>query len=117
MCTTGRYLPEVTLVIVTVVYITAGWARRTRRKSRIREKRMITSSHLSRRRVILGAGSLGAAGLLVAGAGSALAETTLERARQQGFIRAGFANEAPFGYATTDGKLTGEAPQVAKAVL
>lgn len=49
--------------------------------------------------------------------GSALAETTLEKARKQGFIRVGFANEAPYGYATTAGKLTGEAPEVAKAVL
>ena len=47
----------------------------------------------------------------------AQAETTLERAKAQGFIRVGFANEAPFGYATPDGKLTGEAPEVAKAVL
>ena len=50
-------------------------------------------------------------------ASSALAETTLERAKAQGFIRIGFANEAPFGFATPDGKLTGEAPEVAKAVL
>ncbi len=47
----------------------------------------------------------------------AFAETTLERAKAQGFIRIGFANEAPFGYATPDGKLTGEAPEVARAVL
>jgi polar amino acid transport system substrate-binding protein len=45
------------------------------------------------------------------------AESTLERAKAQGYIRVGFANEAPFGYATPDGKLTGEAPEVAKAVL
>jgi polar amino acid transport system substrate-binding protein len=48
---------------------------------------------------------------------SALAASTLERARQDGFIRVGFANEAPFGFATPEGKLTGEAPEVAKAVL
>lgn len=48
---------------------------------------------------------------------SANAETTLERAKKDGYIRVGFANEAPFGYATPDGKLTGEAPEVAKAVL
>ena len=47
----------------------------------------------------------------------ALAASTLERARQDGFIRVGFANEAPFGFATPEGKLTGEAPEVAKAVL
>ena len=47
----------------------------------------------------------------------ALAASTLERARQDGYIRVGFANEAPFGFATPEGKLTGEAPEVAKAVL
>jgi polar amino acid transport system substrate-binding protein len=47
----------------------------------------------------------------------AFAKTTLEQAKAQGYIRVGFANEAPFGYATTDGKLTGEAPEVARAVL
>ncbi|MBZ7924276.1 ectoine/hydroxyectoine ABC transporter substrate-binding protein EhuB [Ensifer adhaerens] len=48
---------------------------------------------------------------------SAHAESTLERARAAGYIRIGFANEAPFGFATPDGKLSGEAPEVAKAVL
>jgi polar amino acid transport system substrate-binding protein len=58
------------------------------------------------------------AALAVASIGSAaLAETTLEKARAAGYIRIGFANEAPFGFATPDGKLTGEAPEVAKAVL
>jgi polar amino acid transport system substrate-binding protein len=59
----------------------------------------------------------------VAGAASlaatlaAEAQTTLERAREQGYIRVGFANEAPFGFATPDGKLTGESPEVVRAVL
>ena len=45
------------------------------------------------------------AGLVtLAGIGPAFAETTLERARREGFIRAGFANEAPYGFATPDGK-------------
>ncbi|HZA02481.1 MAG TPA: ectoine/hydroxyectoine ABC transporter substrate-binding protein EhuB [Hyphomicrobiaceae bacterium] len=58
------------------------------------------------------------AGMLTAAtAGVAHAESTLERARKNGYIRVGFANEAPFGYATPEGKLTGEAPEVAKAVL
>jgi polar amino acid transport system substrate-binding protein len=48
---------------------------------------------------------------------AAQAETTLERAKREGFLRVGFANEAPFGYATPDGKLTGESPEVVKAVL
>src|SRR5262245_56632308 len=50
-------------------------------------------------------------------AGKAFAASTLERARKDGFIRVGFANEAPFGFATPDGKLTGEAPEVAKSLL
>jgi polar amino acid transport system substrate-binding protein len=62
-----------------------------------------------------------ALGALTAGFGSTLvaasAQDTLERAREQGYIRVGFANEAPFGYATPDGQLTGEAPEVAKAIL
>ena len=50
-------------------------------------------------------------------AGAASAQTTLEKAKADGYVRVGFANEAPYGYATPDGKLTGEAPEVAKAVL
>lgn len=66
------------------------------------------------------------AGLLAVGVGAAVglvsaapasAQSTLEKAREAGYIRVGFANEAPFGYATPDGKLTGEAPEVAKAIL
>lgn len=73
---------------------------------------------LTRRRFIIGtAGFVVAAGSGLMSPGSAWAETTLERARRQGFIRVGFANEAPYGYATPDGKLTGESPEVAKAVL
>jgi len=42
---------------------------------------------------------------------------TLEDAKKSGSIRIGFANEAPFGYATTKGDATGEAPEIAKAVF
>lgn len=73
----------------------------------------------SRRRVFGAAFALvGLFGLNLFGAtNAALAQSTLEKAREQGFIRIGFANEAPYGYATPDGKLTGEAPEVAKAIL
>lgn len=53
----------------------------------------------------------------IIGVTSAMAETTLERAKRQGYIRVGFANEAPYGFATPDGVLTGESPEVVKAVL
>jgi polar amino acid transport system substrate-binding protein len=73
---------------------------------------------VTRRGLLLTAAGLGAtAGVLGGTSRYAFAETTLERAKANGFIRIGFANEAPFGYATPDGKLTGEAPEVAKAVL
>ena len=72
---------------------------------------------LSRRRLLKSAAVLAAVSPLTGLISKAYAETTFERAKSQGFIRVGFANEAPFGFATPDGKLTGEAPEVAKAVL
>jgi len=48
---------------------------------------------------------------------TAVAESTLEKAREQGYIRVGFANEAPYGFATSGGELTGEAPEIAKHIL
>lgn len=49
--------------------------------------------------------------------GDVLAETTLEKARKAGYIRVGFANEAPYSYATSSGKLTGESPEIFKYVM
>src|SRR5215212_10460595 len=71
----------------------------------------------SRRKLLASAAGVAAAGSMLATSRVASAETVLERAKAQGFLRVGFANEAPFGFATPDGKLTGEAPEVAKAVL
>ena len=44
-------------------------------------------------------------------------ETTLERVLQQGYVEVGFANEAPFAYATQAGELTGLNVEIARAVL
>ncbi|MER9673957.1 ectoine/hydroxyectoine ABC transporter substrate-binding protein EhuB [Mesorhizobium sp. M0208] len=74
------------------------------------------NSSISRRMVVKAAACIALAATSLTSL-SANAETTLERAKKDGYIRVGFANEAPFGYATPDGKLTGEAPEVAKAVL
>jgi polar amino acid transport system substrate-binding protein len=41
----------------------------------------------------------------------------LDQARKAGYISVGFANEAPYGYADSSGKLTGEAPTVAGAIM
>ncbi|MGN2393329.1 hypothetical protein ACTFO6_17800, partial [Pelomicrobium sp. G1] len=44
--------------------------------------------------------------------------STLERARREGSIRIGFADEAPFAYLDTQrGRVTGEAPEVARVIL
>ena len=79
---------------------------------------MYHNMKVTRRGLLLSAAGLGAtAGILGGMPRLAFADTALERAKADGFIRVGFANEAPFGYSTPDGKLTGEAPEVAKAVL
>lgn len=44
-------------------------------------------------------------------------ETTLEKTQRQGYVTVGFANEKPYAYQTPDGELTGEAVEVARAVL
>lgn len=72
----------------------------------------MTSTPIIRRTAL---GLLSAAALL--SAGLAQAETTLERIQKQGFIRIGFANEAPYAFATADGKLNGESPTVFRHVM
>lgn len=68
-----------------------------------------------------GGGTLGSGSEPAAGPGTGGSEsggtTTLERAKQQGYVEVGFANEAPYAYATPDGRLTGEAVEVARAIL
>ena len=79
---------------------------------------MSQHSSITRRMLIGGGAALAIfAASFSVNIGPASAQSTLEMAREQGYIRVGFANEAPFGFATPDGKLTGEAPEVAKAVL
>jgi len=78
---------------------------------------MKDSARVSRRALVTGAAAVTVGGVTLLMTRGAWAETTLERARKDGYIRVGFANEAPFGYATPEGKLTGEAPEVAKAIL
>lgn len=50
--------------------------------------------------------------------GNRAGESTLERVRRTGVVRVGYANEAPYAYldSATD-RLTGEAPEIARAVL
>lgn len=41
----------------------------------------------------------------------------LDELQEEGSVRIGIANEVPYGYEDEDGNVTGEAPEVAKAVL
>ncbi|MFC2003115.1 ectoine/hydroxyectoine ABC transporter substrate-binding protein EhuB [Chloroflexota bacterium] len=60
--------------------------------------------------------------IIVATVSSALScssteETTLERAKREGTVRIGFANDVPYGYVDSEGRVTGEAPEIARKVL
>ncbi|MFH0174890.1 ectoine/hydroxyectoine ABC transporter substrate-binding protein EhuB [Streptomyces cacaoi] len=81
----------------------------------------IHTTGTSRRSLLAGVAALGTLG--VAGCSRvATASTTpggdlLERLRAQGVVRLGIAGEIPFGYIDRDGQLTGEAPELAKAIF
>lgn len=51
------------------------------------------------------------------GSSSSAPTTTLAKIKKQGFINVGFANEDPYGYATSSGKLTGESPEIARYII
>ncbi|KGK88244.1 amino acid ABC transporter substrate-binding protein [Desulfosporosinus sp. HMP52] len=59
---------------------------------------------------------LGLAGCGTTDSGSK-AKSTLETAKERGYVVVGFANEKPYAYQTPDGKLTGEAVEVARTAL
>ncbi len=43
--------------------------------------------------------------------------SSLEKAREEGVIKVGFANEKPYAYRTEDGEVTGEAVEIARHVF
>ncbi len=61
--------------------------------------------------------------LALAGTGALLAacardnRPTFERIRESGALRVGISGEEPYSYLDTSGRLTGESPEVAKAVM
>jgi polar amino acid transport system substrate-binding protein len=61
-----------------------------------------------RRAMVLGlVASCVGVGLATTSAPDARAESALQRVKDQGYIRIGFANENPFSYATAEGELAG----------
>ncbi|GAA3770532.1 ectoine/hydroxyectoine ABC transporter substrate-binding protein EhuB [Streptomyces phyllanthi] len=76
----------------------------------------------SRRSLLAGVaafGALGAAGCsrVPTAAAGVKGGDLLSRLRAQGVVRLGIAGEIPFGYIDKDGKLTGEAPELAKVIF
>jgi polar amino acid transport system substrate-binding protein len=68
--------------------------------------------------VAIGGGTvLSACQAVPQGGGAGGAGGALERARQAGTINIGIAGEQPYGFTTPDGAVTGEAPEVARAVM
>ncbi|GAA5109533.1 ectoine/hydroxyectoine ABC transporter substrate-binding protein EhuB [Haloechinothrix salitolerans] len=70
---------------------------------------------LTRRTLLRGAAATGV--VTLAGCGPDEASTSFQAAQRTGTIKVGFANEAPYGFLDETGRLTGEAPEVARAVL
>ncbi len=77
-----------------------------------------TRRELLRRAATVGAAAVGGATVLSAcqqtGGGG---QSTLQAAKQNNSIRVGIANEQPYGFADASGNVTGEAPEVARAVF
>ncbi|MDQ2705953.1 MAG: ectoine/hydroxyectoine ABC transporter substrate-binding protein EhuB [Pseudomonadota bacterium] len=74
----------------------------------------IVHGHLSRRHFL---GAAAAATGALAFPGLARAETTLERIKSSGTVSIGIANEKPYGFVETDGRLAGAVPDIIEAAL
>ncbi|MQA12874.1 MAG: ectoine/hydroxyectoine ABC transporter substrate-binding protein EhuB [Pseudonocardiaceae bacterium] len=82
----------------------------------------MTSSAWTRRdflRRTAAAGGLAVGGSLLAGACSRVEEggNALSSARESGTIRVGIAGEVPYGFTNEEGRVTGQAPEVARVVF
>ena len=75
----------------------------------------------SRRSLLAGVAALGALGAAgcsrVATASTTEGGDLLDRLRAAGVVRLGIAGEIPFGYIDRDGRLTGEAPELGRAIF
>jgi polar amino acid transport system substrate-binding protein len=80
----------------------------------------MTNHRVCGRTIVLGMGlitSLAGVGLTPAGIAGARAESTLEKIKDQGSIRLGFANENPFSYTTAKGELAGVDVDILRHIL
>jgi polar amino acid transport system substrate-binding protein len=80
----------------------------------------MTNHRVLGRIIVLGTSliaSLVGVGLTPAGVPGARAESTLEKIKDQGSIRMGFANENPFSYTTAEGELAGVDVDILRHIL
>ncbi|RAY14903.1 ectoine/hydroxyectoine ABC transporter substrate-binding protein EhuB [Actinomadura craniellae] len=75
---------------------------------------MLRRSGLAAAALVGGPALLGACSKVDDGPGG---QTALDRIKDAGKIKVGFANEAPYGFRDKSGKLTGEAPEVAREIF
>lgn len=83
--------------------------------------------HIGRRSLLAGVAALGTLGTVgsfgtlgcsrVSAASGVEGGDLLDRLRAQGVVRLGIAGEIPFGYIDKDGELTGEAPELGRAIF
>ena len=74
---------------------------------------------------VLGSAAIGAPALLSAcssspsggGGGTSGSSSVLSKAKKAGYINIGVAGEIPYGYTNKSGQVTGEAPEVARAIF
>lgn len=69
------------------------------------------------RRVIAALAALGAGAFILAMAERAVADDTLDQAKQQGFIRIAIGNEPPFTAIKPDGSVSGASPDMARMIF
>jgi polar amino acid transport system substrate-binding protein len=81
--------------------------------------RSLTRRGFLRRASALGAAAIGAPVLLSAceSTGTTSGTDALSKAKKAGYINVGIAGEIPYGYTDKSGQITGEAPEVAKAIF
>jgi polar amino acid transport system substrate-binding protein len=66
---------------------------------------------------MVGAAAIGAPVLLSACTSTSTSGDVLSKAKQAGTIKVGIAGEQPYGYQDPTGRITGEAPEVARAIF
>jgi polar amino acid transport system substrate-binding protein len=87
--------------------MTQQWSRRD----------LLKRSGLATAAIIGGPTLLGACSRVEESGGGGGGGGALQRIKDDGSVRVGFANEAPYGFRDKDGNLTGEAPELAKVIF